>query len=198
MTEERPEDQDIIIIGATGDLARRKLFPALYRLFISRDELPEGRIIGFARSKLEDEAFRVLARAAVETSGEEVDDETWKEFAQRLIYVSGEDGGYEALARHAQQSSRLIYLATPPSTFPALVEALEENELVRGTRILIEKPFGRDLESARALEATLDLFFDERQIFRIDHYLGKETVQNILVFRFGNSVFERVWNRDAI
>jgi glucose-6-phosphate 1-dehydrogenase len=198
MTEARPEDQDIIIIGATGDLARRKLFPALYGLFVRREELPEGRIIGFARSKLEDDEFRELARTAVEASGEDVDDATWKEFAQRLIYVSGEDGGYEALARRAQQSSRLIYLATPPSTFPALVEALEENNLVRGTRILIEKPFGRDLDSARALEATLDRFFDERQIFRIDHYLGKETVQNILIFRFGNSVFERVWNRDAI
>jgi len=198
MIEARLDDQDIIVIGATGDLARRKLFPALYNLFLRRHELPDGRIIGFARSALTDDAFRGFARQAVEASGERIDEVVWKEFSQRLVYVSGDDGGYAGLARRATQSSRLVYLATPPSTFPAIVEALDENDLTRGTRLLIEKPFGRDLDSARALEATLDRVFHERQIFRIDHYLGKETVQNILVFRFGNSVFERVWNRDAI
>jgi glucose-6-phosphate 1-dehydrogenase len=198
MTGNRPEDQDFVIIGATGDLARRKLFPALYRLIVRREELPEGRIIGYARSKLGDDAFRKLARAAVENAGLDVDEAVWKTFAQRLSYVSGEAGGYDELAQRCQQPSRLIYLATPPSTYPAIVEELEARDLVKGTRILIEKPFGRDLDSARALEAVLDRVFDEQQIFRIDHYLGKETVQNILVFRFGNSVFERVWNRDAI
>ncbi len=198
MTEERPQDQDIVIIGATGDLARRKLFPALYRLFERREEVPEGRIIGYGRKRVADDAFRDLARAAVEASGQRVDDATWKRFAQRLTYVSGEEGGYDELARRCQQLSRLIYLATPPSTYPALVEELERQDLIKGTRLLIEKPFGRDLGSARALEGALDRVFEERQIFRIDHYLGKETVQNILVFRFGNSVFERVWNRDAV
>jgi glucose-6-phosphate 1-dehydrogenase len=198
MTEARPEDQDIVIIGATGDLARRKLFPALYRLFERREELPEGRIIGFARSKLGDDAFCQLARTAVQSSGQPVNEQTWAKFAQRLTYVSGEEGGYAEIAHRCQQTSRLIYLATPPSTYPTLVEELDRQNLVKGTRLLIEKPFGRDLASARALEDTLDLFFDEAQIFRIDHYLGKETVQNILVFRFANSIFERVWNRDAI
>ncbi len=198
MTQQLPEDQDIIIIGATGDLARRKLFPALFGLFAHRGELPEGRVIGFARGKLEDDAFRKLVRGAVEAAGVYIDERVWREFAKRLIYVSGDSEGHEGLARRAQQSNRLVYLATPPSTFASIIEALDDYDLVRGTRVLIEKPFGRDLHSARQLELTLDRVFDEWQIFRIDHYLGKETVQNILVFRFGNAVFERVWNRDAI
>jgi glucose-6-phosphate 1-dehydrogenase len=198
MTQRLPEDQDIIIIGATGDLARRKLFPALYGLFAHRGELPEGRIIGFARSPLEDEAFRKLVRGAIEATGQYIDEPIWNDFCRRLVYVSGESDGYAGLARRAQQPNRLVYLATPPSTFAPIIEALDDYDLVRGTRVLIEKPFGRDLHSARQLEMTLDRVFDEWQIFRIDHYLGKETVQNILVFRFGNSVFERVWNRDAI
>jgi glucose-6-phosphate 1-dehydrogenase len=199
MIDGRPRDQDIVIIGATGDLARRKLFPALYGLFLQSDALPSaGRIIGFARRSMSDDDFRSLAAMAVRHYAKRFDETSWTTFAQRLTYISADDVGYERLASECEQPERLVYLATPPSTYPAIIEALTQQHLVEGTKLLIEKPFGRDLYSAQQLEHTLDAVFHESQIFRIDHYLGKETVQNILVFRFGNSVFERVWNRDAI
>ncbi|MCH8901523.1 MAG: glucose-6-phosphate dehydrogenase [Chloroflexi bacterium] len=199
MSLKPPEDQDTIIIGATGDLARRKLLPALYNLFV-RGLLPaQGRIIGYARSNLEDDEFRARAADAVrEFSRSGFDEKAWASFAQRLTFVCAEPDGFAGVLRRCEQPKRLVYLATPPSTFPSTVRGLGEHGLAKGTRLIVEKPFGHDVASAKELENTLHEVFEEPQIFRIDHYLGKETVQNILVFRFGNSIFERVWNRDAI
>ena len=199
MSLQAPEHQDIIIVGATGDLARRKLLPALYNLHLEGLLPAVGRIIGYARTKRSDDEFRAAAAAAVkEFSRTGLDKGAWASFAERLTFVWAESDGFAGVRRRCEQPARLVYLATPPSSFPATVRALGEQDLVEGTRLLVEKPFGRDLASAEALDTTLHRVFEESQIFRIDHYLGKETVQNILVFRFGNSIFERVWNRDVI
>lgn len=198
MSLHAPRDQDIAIIGATGDLARRKLLPALYNLCCSGLLPAEGQIIGFARTCHSDEEFRAVAADAVrEFSRTPFDDEKWQTFARRLSFVCQEDG-YAALRAHADAPSRLIYLATPPSAFAGIVGELGKHDLVTGSRLLIEKPFGNDLASAKELDHALHEVFQESHIYRIDHYLGKETVQNILIFRFGNSAFERIWNRDAI
>jgi glucose-6-phosphate 1-dehydrogenase len=192
-----PEPQDVVIVGATGDLTRRKLIPALFNLFL-RDLLPDGRIIGFARTAWTDADFEKAARDAVRESGPvEFDDRAWQRFAERLKYVSAQDG-LSVVTRRTSQRNRLVYLAVPASTFQFYVRALADHGLAHGTKVVVEKPFGRDYESAVALDRVLHEHFDESQIFRIDHYLGKETVQNILVLRFGNSIFERIWNRDAI
>jgi glucose-6-phosphate 1-dehydrogenase len=193
------ENLDIVIVGATGNLARRKLLPALYDLQ-AQGLLPEhGRIVGLARSPFTDDQFRGLAREAIErTARLPLDGEAWEYLAQRMSFVRLTDEGFAELRLRLQQPERLVYLAIPPGAFGETVRALAAEGLSRGTRLLIEKPFGRDLHSACELDAELREVLDESQIFRIDHYLGKETVQNILVFRFGNSVFERVWNRDAI
>jgi glucose-6-phosphate 1-dehydrogenase len=194
-----PPAQDLVLIGATGDLAQRKLLPGLYNLEVDGLLPPEGRIIGYARRASTTQEFRDLAAAAVkEHSRRPLADPAWSSFAQRLLYISEEDGGFGAVAEHCKESSRLVYLAIPPSAFSTYVEVLAKHGMVDGTRLVIEKPFGRDLESANELDARLHEYFGEDQIFRIDHYLGKETVQNIMVFRFGNSLFERVWNRDAV
>jgi glucose-6-phosphate 1-dehydrogenase len=191
--------QDIIIFGATGSLARLKLFPALYDLESDGLLPPAGRIIGVARSNLSLQAFHELGRQAVQLrSRTEYDDAVWQRVADRLDFVSVDPDEYTNLKAALTQSQRLVFLAIPPSAFGPTVRALETHRLIKGTRLLVEKPFGRDLKSALALDRELCDVLDESQIFRIDHYLGKETVQNILVFRFGNSVFERLWNRDAI
>jgi glucose-6-phosphate 1-dehydrogenase len=196
MTEEQ---LDIVIVGATGSLARLKLLPALYDLQ-AQGLLPRlGRIVGLARSPFSEEAFRGLAREAAQKGARlPWDDATWSGLAERLNFEQLDGDGFERLRRRLHQPQRLVYLATPPGAFGATARSLAEEGLIKGTRLLIEKPFGRDLASACALDAELHDVLDESQIFRIDHYLGKETVQNILVFRFGNAVFERVWNRDAI
>ncbi len=198
MSLQAPHDQDIIIIGATGDLARRKLLPALYNLCCSGLLPAQGRIIGYARTCLTDEEFRDAATDAVRQFSRTPFDATkWRTFARRLTYVC-QDDGYAALRERSDAPSRLIYLATPPSVFAGIVQELGQHDLMKGSRLLIEKPFGNDLASAKELDHTLHQVFHESQIFRLDHYLGKETVQNILIFRFGNSVFERIWNRDAV
>jgi glucose-6-phosphate 1-dehydrogenase len=193
------EDQEIIIVGATGDLARRKLLPALYNLHLEGLLPAQGQIIGYARTGRTDDEFRADAASAVkEFSRTPFDEKAWATFANRLAFVSAEADGYAGVLQRCEQRTRLIYLAIPPSSVPATARALGEQGLVEGTRLVVEKPFGRDLASAQALGSALHEVFEESQIFRIDHYLGKETVQNILVFRFGNSLFERIWNRDAI
>jgi glucose-6-phosphate 1-dehydrogenase len=199
MSLEAPPDQDIVIFGATGDLVRRKLIPALYNLLIA-GLLPEaGRIIGYARTAWSLQDFQKAAVDAIQQfSRTGFDDRAWADFAKRLTFVHAEGDGLEKLKDQCTQPQRLIYLAVPPSAFLATVCALGERRLNEGTRLIVEKPFGRDLTSSRELHRALHQVFDESQIFRIDHYLGKETVQNILVLRFGNSVFERVWNRDAV
>ena len=196
---EAAEPQDIVLVGATGDLARRKLLPALYNLALDGLLPDEGAVIGYARGDLSDDEFRRRAREAVsEHSRRPVDPEAWEPLARRLRFVCAREHGLEGVARRSERERRLVYLATPPSLFAETVRELAEHGLTRGGRIVIEKPFGYDLRSAEALDAALQRHLDERQIYRIDHYLGKETVQNILVFRFGNAIFERLWNRDAI
>ncbi|MFQ5879427.1 MAG: glucose-6-phosphate dehydrogenase, partial [Dehalococcoidia bacterium] len=199
MSLESPASQDIVIIGASGDLSRRKLLPALYNL-AADDLLPErGQIIGLARSDMGHERFQAFVQESVrQFSSTGLDEEAWARLAPRLTFVRLDDEGYAHLRECAGEGERLVYLAVPPSAVPGVVHSLDKAELVAGTRLIVEKPFGQDLASARELDRIIHENFEESQVFRIDHYLGKETVQNILVFRFANSMFERVWNRDAI
>jgi glucose-6-phosphate 1-dehydrogenase len=194
----RPPDQDIVIIGATGNLARNKLLPALYNLFRQHLLPGSGKIVGYARTPLDDEGFRALVEDALRkaTPGP-LDPAEWASFARLLRFIPARDG-LEAVKALCGERGRLIYLSIPPSAFAATVKAISAAGLVEGTRLIIEKPFGDDLASSRELDRVIHESFSEPQVFRIDHYLGKETVQNILVFRFGNAVFEKVWNRDSI
>jgi glucose-6-phosphate 1-dehydrogenase len=206
--------QAIVIFGASGDLTRRKILPALYNL-AAEGLLPERHsIIGYALSDFDDESFRRHALKSIEEfSRTPLDENVWKRFAPSLQFVTGafdDPGRIAVLAQRLEQADaehgcgggRLYYLATPPSAFPVISNQLGDMPGGPGarerTRIVIEKPFGHDLASAQDLNETVHRSFDESQIFRIDHYLGKETVQNIMVFRFANSLWERVWNRDAI
>jgi glucose-6-phosphate 1-dehydrogenase len=194
----RPPNQDILIVGATGNLARHKLLPALYNLFLQGLMPASGKVIGFARTPIHDDEFRKLAAQAVrENSDLPIDERRWEAFAATLRFIPARDG-FEGVKALCGEKDRLIYLAIPPSAFASTVKAIHTAGLVEGTRLIIEKPFGDDLASSRKLDRVIHEFFDESRVFRIDHYLGKETVQNILVFRFGNSVFEKVWNRDSI
>jgi glucose-6-phosphate 1-dehydrogenase len=199
MTLTRASLHDIVIVGATGDLSRRKLLPSLYRLFAG-GVLPEQfAIIGFARSRLDTTAFHELARESIERFAEvQVEEETWHRFAGHLAYVGQAAGGYDELRECCQGDGRIFYLALPPEAVERVVRDLQASGLNRDSRVVVEKPFGLDASSARQLNQALHAAFDESQIYRIDHYLGKETVQNLLVFRFTNALFERVWNRDAI
>jgi len=199
MNLECPPPQDIIIIGISGDLSQRKLLPALYNL-AAADLLPKrGQIIGLARTDLGHEGFIDFARRSIKLfSHTGFDKKVWSLLEPRLTFIRLDNEGYARLREFAKEKERLIYLALPPSVVPEIIRNLQKADLVSGTRLVVEKPFGWDLESAKELARLSHETFDESQIFRIDHYLGKETVQNILVVRFGNSMFERVWNRDAI
>ena len=199
MTLQRPEAQDIILVGGTGDLARRKLLPSLYRLYLAGLLPEDGRIIGYARRAPTGGDYTAMAREAMgQFLAHPLQMPSWLAFTRRLAFVSEDNGGLAEVARLCTQPRRMVYLATPPSAFAPYAQALAEHGLAKGTRLVLEKPFGLDLASARALDKALHRHFAEEQLYRIDHFMGKENVQNTLVFRFGNSLFERVWNRDAI
>jgi glucose-6-phosphate 1-dehydrogenase len=232
LVEDRTTDAcAVVIFGASGDLTRRKLMPALYNLAWGRS-LPGGfAVVGVARREKTDESFRAEMKEAVSAfsrrgpieagraEGEGEQRKIWADFERGISYVRGaasDPATYATLRSHLERTdlergtrgNRLFYLAVPPAEFGPIVEGLRASGLVAPpgqeraggpwTRVVFEKPFGHDLESARVLNDGVASAFDESQVFRIDHYLGKETVQNLLVFRFANSLFEPVWGREHV
>lgn len=206
-----PDPCTLVIFGASGDLTHKKLMPALYALATRRLLPPRFAVVGVARTDGDDDSFRGEMRKAVEQHARDpFRQDVWDELAGSLHYVAtdfadagGEDRLHEAVtkadAEHDLNGNRVFYLAVPPPVFPTIVEALGKRRDGRGwTRLIVEKPFGHDLASARSLTATLHEYFSEEEIFRIDHYLGKETVQNVLALRFSNGIFEPIWNRQFI
>src|SRR5579864_5222345 len=197
----------MVIFGASGDLNKRKLLPALYRLAYERRLPSTFSVIGTSRSQLTDDAFRGAMRQAVKQFLEDspFDEDLWNSFAQNLHFVPGDlgDAGlYTSLQNKLAQLGRsnvLFYLSIQPSFYGPVVDGIGAAGLGQSEsgwrRIVIEKPFGHDLDSARALNDRIHRVFPENEVYRIDHYLGKETVQNVLAFRFGNGIFEPVWNR---
>ena len=212
--ERVPDPSILVLFGATGDLAHRKVIPALYQLWRTNLLPHEFILLAIGRRPYDDETFRAEIRGALETFSRvlPLDPDAWESFAERICYQRldfDDPAGFEALpARldaldrdHGTRGNRLFYLATQPSQFIDLVAQLGRVGLDHEThdggwrRIVIEKPFGHDLDSARRLNREVGRVFRESQVFRIDHYLGKETVRNLLVFRFGNGIFEPLWNR---
>ena len=210
--QSRPKDPcTMVMFGASGDLSHRKIVPALYNLALD-GSLPDNfRLVGFSRTPYSDEAFRANMKDAVGKSSRRkpLDEKVWTAFASKVFYVAGDNDSpdsFAALSRRLaeieapQQQSRIFYLATQPSFFPIILERLAAAKLIAGnteppwTRVVIEKPFGHDLKSANELNAMVHACCREDQVYRIDHYLGKETVQNILAFRLGNAIFEPLWN----
>jgi glucose-6-phosphate 1-dehydrogenase len=214
-----PEPCIMVIFGATGDLTARKLIPALYNL-AREGQLPSHfACVGFARREKTHEQFRQEMEQAINQYSriKPVDQELWKNFSQQLFYHQSEfdyDPGYDTLKNFLQhldsqfgtKGNRVFYLSTQPSFFSLVIEKLKQHNLIydiakvqdKWSRVIIEKPFGHDLQSAIELQQEISRYLDESQIFRIDHYLGKETVQNLLVFRFSNSIFENLWNNHHI
>ena len=207
-----PEPSILVIFGGTGDLTSRKMLPALYNLALQRLLPPAFAVVGAGRSPLSDEEFRADLRKAVATFSrtKPLNEEVWASFAEHMHYVStGTPEGYGALARTLEgldrelgtQGNRVFYLATPPKAYEAIARDIGAHGLNRtggSTRIVVEKPFGSDRRSAVQLSEKLHEVFGEGQIFRIDHYLGKETVQNIVVLRFANAIFEPLWTRQLV
>jgi glucose-6-phosphate 1-dehydrogenase len=214
--ERTPDSCVLVIFGATGDLTHRKLVPALYSLSHQRLLPPQFALVGFARRDWSDDFFREEMRKGVEEFGRGAQGGVWESFANSLFYSRGsfdEPAAYKQLAalldrldeERGTAGNRLFYLATSPESFPDIIRNLSEaglthrNESGPWTRIVVEKPFGHDLTSAQRLNRLLmNNGFRERQVFRIDHYLGKETVQNILAVRFANLIFEPIWNAQYV
>src|SRR5262245_39707192 len=206
-----PEPCVLVIFGASGDLTHRKIFPALYAL-ATRKLLPEKfAVVGAARSEWSDDEFRDQMEHAVREFGrDDFDQETWDRLSKATRYVSvdfaneSHDDKTVALmneldAEYGTRGNRVYYLAVPPQAMPVVVKALGERRKAEGwTRLIVEKPFGHDLASARELTSLINEHFTEQEVFRIDHYLGKETVQNMLALRFANGIFEPIWNRQFV
>jgi len=207
-----PDPCAVVIFGASGDLTKRKLFPAIYSLAV-RDLLPERfSIVGVARTEGSDAEFRSRMKAAVRDFGrDELDEKVWKRLADSMHYVAtdfasdmGEDALVDLLAKldakHGTAGNRVFYFAVPPAAIATVADKLGSRraEWDGWARLIIEKPFGTDRASARRLNTEIGRYFDEQEIFRIDHYLGKETVQNLLALRFANGIFEPVWNRQFV
>jgi len=211
-----PQPSTFVIFGAAGDLSRRKLLPALYNLAVEGLLPASFAILGVAREELDDDTYRAFAHQGVEHfSRRRPDPARWQDFARILFYLSGsfeEPKVFTALKHRLEKierefgipGNRVLYLAIPPQLISTCIERLQAAGLVTSpeggpsTRIIVEKPLGRDLTSARAINDRLAEVFDERQTFRIDHYLGKETVQNILIVRFANAILEPLWNQKYI
>jgi len=209
------EPCSIVIFGASGDLTARKLIPALYQLFKEKQMPPAFRVVGFARREKTDDSWRQELRVALDqfSRTQPVDEKVWQAFAANLVYCQGDltdaaayqklEGILTGFGSGPLRENLLFYLAISPSQFGEVVEQVHRAGLLNKNgaawqRLVVEKPFGHDLKSAHALNNELTRFANERQVFRIDHYLGKETVQNILMFRFSNSIFERLWNRESV
>jgi len=207
-----PDPCALVIFGASGDLTQKKLFPALYSLAFRR-LLPQGfAVVGVARTEETDDDFKERMKEAVQQHGrDEFRDDVWETLADGMRYIAtdfADEHGEEELeqtlteldSQRELQGNRVFYLAIPPSVFPTVVGALGRHRSERKgwTRLVVEKPFGHDLESARELTAVIHEHFTEDEVFRIDHYLGKETVQNMLALRFANGIFEPIWNRQFI
>jgi glucose-6-phosphate 1-dehydrogenase len=190
----------LVIFGITGDLARKMTFRSLYRL--ERRKLLDCPIVGVALDDWSEATLHDHARSSIETAGETIDEAVFARFAQRLSMVSGDFGDastYEKVARAIKgKHTPVFYLEIPPSLFGMVVEGLAHANLTGRARVVVEKPFGHDLESARALNAQLRSVLEEWQIYRIDHFLGKEPAMDIMFLRFANSIFEPLWNRDRI
>ena len=206
-----PQPCNVVIFGASGDLTYRKLIPAIYNIAADGDLPAALSVVGFARREKTDEQFRTeLEEAARKFSRQGVNDELWKSFADRVFYHTSEFGnleGYKSLAARLEKldaerntrGNRLFYLSVAPSEFPGILEMLAAaglNKTSGGSwaRVIVEKPFGKDLVSAQALNQVVNEVFPEKDTFRIDHYLGKETAQNLMVLRFANGIFEPLWN----
>jgi len=212
------EPCSIVFFGASGDLFKRMLLPAVYSMRLSGTLPTDFALIGFARSKYDDEGFRTYCREQLETSmpeGRKPEGGVWDDFAKRIFYIAADFRDVndfvklkELLARNDETlgtaGNHLFYLATPPPVFPVVVQRLKKAGLDRNpndhgwTRIVIEKPFGTDLASARVLQREIDKVFPESAVYRIDHYLGKEPVQDIIALRFANTIFEPIWNRNYV
>jgi glucose-6-phosphate 1-dehydrogenase len=208
-----PDPCAVVLFGATGDLAHRKLIPALFQLARGGNLPTECAIVGFARRDWSDAEFRAQYENSMPPDGDAGFREVWRQFTNRLVFAPGtfdDPAAYHRLKQtleeidriHGTRGNRVFYLAVAPEFFATIVDQLGNADLIYPwqqespwSRVVIEKPFGRDLQSARALNLEVSHVLDEKQVYRIDHYLGKETVQNILALRFGNSIFEPVWNR---
>ncbi|HXM97235.1 MAG TPA: glucose-6-phosphate dehydrogenase [Candidatus Dormibacteraeota bacterium] len=207
----------VVLFGASGDLAKRKVIPAMYDLAVHKGLGPRYAILGFSRTAMNDETFRTALGEAAKSMSEvgPIDPQKWEEFAGNLHYQTGDYNDPNAYAQLAKRlteldkeknlgGNRLFYLSTPPEVYQSIVEQLGRAGLAKPTsanswvRIIIEKPFGRDLASAKELNEIVLNVFEEKQVYRIDHYLGKDTVQNLLVLRFGNGIFEPLWNRNYV
>ncbi|MDP1819828.1 MAG: glucose-6-phosphate dehydrogenase [Acidimicrobiales bacterium] len=201
MTDHQPSDA-LVLFGATGDLARKKIFPAVYEM--ARADQRKVPVVGFASSEWDDDRLRQHARESVDDLAGETDEKAFADLVGRISYVQGDYSDHQCYAKLAEHLAGLgverpiFYLAIPPSLFDDVIVGLASQDLNKGARVVVEKPFGRDRESARELNDIVHRAFPEEHVFRIDHFLGKESVENLLVFRFANSMLEPVWNRNFI